>query len=127
MKVKSIISTLAAALVLGGGVVLVQNIAPVEAEAQTRNAKQIVDAAKAKGTIGETVAGYLAVAGGSPDSTVINAMNEINIGRKSLYTRKAREENLQIDVVATVFGEKLIADAGRGEKVLKKDGRWITK
>ncbi len=125
MKTKSIISTLAAALVLGGGVVLVQNIAPVQAEAQTNNAKQIVDQAKASGVLGETIAGYLA-APGSASSDVVNAMNEINIRRKSLYTRMARDQNVQIEVIAALTGEKVIAKARSGEKVLDKNGQWIT-
>jgi len=78
--------------------------------AQSQSAKVIVDTAKERGTIGETPAGYLAIVGGET-AAERNAMNEINIKRKALYTRKARAENLQVEVVAAIFGEKQILKA----------------
>ena len=103
-----ILTGLSAVALLAGGVVTVTTLGASEpAYAQTQSAKSVVDAAKARGTIGETPAGYLAVVGGET-AAERNAMNEINIGRKALYTRKARDENLQVEVVAAIFGEKQI-------------------
>ena len=56
-----------------------------------------------------------------------NAMNESNIRRKALYTRKALQENLQVEVIAAVFGEKQILKATPGQKVMNASGGWETK
>jgi len=122
-----ILTGLSAVALVAGGVVAVTTLGASEpAFAQTQSAKSIVDAAKARGTIGETPAGYLAVVGGET-AAERNAMNEINIGRKALYTRKARDENLQVEVVAAIFGEKQIVKASRGQKVMGANGAWQTK
>lgn len=122
-----ILTSLSALAIIGGGLITVTTLGVSEpATAQTVSAKSVVDAAKARGTIGETPAGYLAVVGGET-AAERNAMNEINIGRKALYTRKARDENLQIEVVAAVFGEKQIAKARPGHKIMTARGTWQTK
>ncbi len=122
-----ILTSLSALAVIGGGFFALTTLGVSEpAMAQTVSAKSVVDAAKARGTIGETPAGYLAVVGGET-AAERNAMNEINIGRKALYTRKARDENLQIEVVAAVFGEKQIAKARPGQKIMTARGTWQTK
>ena len=125
---KTIFTAISAVALIAGGTMAVASLGGSDATAQAQSAKSIVDSAKAKGVIGETVAGYLAETGsGSVTAAEKAAMNEINIGRKSIYTRKARAENLQVEVVATVFGEKQIAKANRGEKVMDASGSWRTK
>ena len=125
---KTIFTAISAVALIAGGTMAVASLGGSDATAQAQSAKSIVDSAKAKGVIGETVAGYLAETGsGSVTAAEKAAMNEINIGRKSIYTRKARAENLQVEVVATVFGEKQVAKANRGEKVMDASGSWRTK
>ena len=125
---KTIFTAISAVALIAGGTMAVASLGGSDATAQAQSAKSIVDSAKAKGVIGETVAGYLAETGsGAVSAAEKAAMNEINIGRKSIYTRKARAENLQVEVVATVFGEKQIAKANRGEKVMDASGSWRTK
>jgi len=110
----------------GGAAVVLTALTPPVAEAQS--SKAIVDGALSKGLIGETVSGYLAPVDGAVLSQgVRNAMNEINIGRKSVYTRLAREQNLSVEVVAALTGEKQIAKAPAGQKVLDRSGAWRTK
>ena len=115
------------------GVFMVGNVAIVahgffapEAVAQS-SAKSIVDSAIANGLIGETASGYLALVSGSASQSVVNAMNEINIGRKSLYTRLAREQNVAVEIVADLTGEKQIAKATLGSKYMNSQGQWVTK
>jgi len=122
-----ILTSLSAVALLAGGLTAITLLGTSEpALAQTQSAKTIVDAAKARGTVGETPAGYLAIVG---DETAAerNAMNEINIKRKALYTRKARAENLQVEVVAAIFGEKQIIKASPGHKIMSSNGAWQTK
>jgi len=123
-----ILSAFTALALIAGGTVAFTTLSSTPAVAQSQSAKSVVDSAKAKGVIGETIAGYLAETGsGSISAAERAAMNEINIGRKSIYTRKARAENLQVEVVAAVFGEKQIAKAKSGEKVMDSSGSWRTK
>jgi uncharacterized protein YdbL (DUF1318 family) len=123
-----ILSAFYAVALIAGGTVAFTTLSSTPAIAQSQNAKSVVDSAKTKGVIGETIAGYLAETGsGSISPSERAAMNEINIGRKSIYTRKARAENLQVEVVAAVFGEKQIAKAKSGEKVMDSSGSWRTK
>mgnify|MGYP000353380834 CR=1 FL=1 len=128
MMKKTIFTAISAITLLAGGTLAVATFGGTDATAQAQSAKSIVDSAKSKGVIGETIAGYLAETGqGSLSSAERAAMNEINIGRKSIYTKKARAENLQVEVVAAVFGEKQIAKSASGEKVMDSSGVWRKK
>jgi|GEM_PF-51116 len=126
MRKHTILSSLALSLALIGGVTTVAVTQAPEAAAQAQSAKSIVDAAKARQVIGETRGGYLDIAGDATQAE-INAMNEINIGRKSLYTKLARERNEQLDVVATLTGEKQIEKTPPGQMVKGADGVWVMK
>jgi len=125
---KTVFTAISAVALLAGGTMAIATLGGSEATAQAQSAKSIIGNAKAKGTIGETIAGYLAETGsGSVTAAERAAMNEINIGRKSIYTKKARAENLQVEVVAAVFGEKQLAKAKPGEKVMDSSGSWRSK
>ncbi len=95
--------------------------------AQMSSAKSIVDLAKSKGLVGERIDGYLGLVMGSVSPDVQSAVNEINIRRKTLYTKLAREQGVEIAIVAKLTGEKLIAKAKPGEKIMGNDGIWHTK
>jgi len=128
MMKKTIFTAISAITLLAGGTLAVATFGGTDATAQAQSAKSIVDSAKSKGVIGETIAGYLAETGqGSLSPAERAAMNEINIGRKSIYTKKARAENLQVEVVAAIFGEKQIAKSASGEKVMDSSGVWRKK
>ena len=127
MKMKSVFASIAAVLALSGAWMVGAALStPTPAVAQAASAKSIVDDAKRKGLIGETAAGYLAAVSANTPANVINAMNEINIGRKSVYTRLARAQNVQVEVVAALTGEKQIGKAAPGEKIMDKNGAWVT-
>ena len=124
---KNFLAAMGVMAILAGTGIAVTMVNPPVAQAQT-NAKSVVNDAMSKGLIGETVSGYLApVNGATVSQGVRNAMNEINIGRKSVYTRLARQQNLSVEVVAALTGEKQIAKAPAGRKVLDRSGSWRTK
>lgn len=126
MKIASKMTAAAmGAAFLFGGFALAPSLA-VLAQAQTSTAKPIVDAAKAKGQVGETIDGYLALVDPNAPADVQAAVNEINIRRKSVYTQLARQKNTSPDDVAGVSGEKLVAKAKSGEKVKLSDRQWHT-
>jgi uncharacterized protein YdbL (DUF1318 family) len=115
------------AAILGAGALSLTPHSANTAYAQAQSAKTIVDAAKSAGKVGETAAGYLeAVNGQSLDAATAAAMREVNIGRKAVYTRLARDQGVKTEVVAALTGEKQIEKAARGEFVLKASG-WQKK
>ncbi len=115
------------AAVLGAGAITLSATHTNEAQAQTQSTKALIDAAKTAGKIGETAAGYLdAVNGQSLDAATAAAMREVNIGRKSVYTRLARDQGVKTEVVAALTGEKQVEKAASGEYVLTAEG-WKQK
>jgi len=125
---KTVFTAISAIALLAGGTITIATFSGTDAAAQAQSAKSIINAAKTKGVIGETAAGYLAETGsGSVSAAERAAMNEVNIGRKSVYTRMARAKSVQIEVVAAITGEKQIAKAKPGEKVMDESGAWRTK
>jgi uncharacterized protein YdbL (DUF1318 family) len=112
---------------LGAGALVLNSQGLNVAQAQTQSAKALVDRAIAEGKVGETAAGYLAAVNGQAlDRATEAAMNEVNIGRKSVYTRLARDQGVKPEVVAALTGEKQIANAARGEYVMTATG-WKKK
>lgn len=122
---KLFVAGLLASALLASGALTLHTYGGSIAQAQS-DAKSIVDAAKNRGEIGEQIDGYLGVVS-SASPAVRAAMDEINIGRKAVYTRLAREQNVRVEVVARLTGEKQIAKATTGQYVLGDDGRWTQK
>lgn len=122
---KALTALFAAGLMFGAPALLMPST--ITAEAQINDAKKIVDQAKSDQLLGESASGYLVTVTDSIPQDVLDAMNEINIGRKALFTRKAREQNVQTEVIAQLTGEKLIANAAPGQRVRGSDGNWTTK
>ncbi|MCF6274180.1 MAG: YdbL family protein [Robiginitomaculum sp.] len=118
-----LISAAFAASIMVGTVALAPIWTP-NAVAQTASAKTIVDQAKTRGIVGEKLNGYLGIVRTDASAEIRAAVNEINIKRKSIYTRLAREQKVGIADVAGLTGEKLIAKAKPGEMVMLGDGQW---
>lgn len=123
---KSVTALFASALMVGGSALIPATFVGT-AQAQASDAKMLVDQAKDTGLIGESISGYLVAVSDNLPQSVLDAMNEINIGRKAVFTRKAREQNVQTEVIAQLTGEKLVTNAAPGQKVLDADGNWTTK
>lgn len=126
MNMKSAFMSAISVLMIGGSIYATSVVTMGEnAAAQNSSAKTIVDDAIAKGIVGETAAGYLALTSGSTSREVLNAMNEINAGRKQAYTELARDRATSIDIVAALRGEKQLANAERGSMIMTQQGQWI--
>ena len=128
MKITSkIIALSLATLSLGAGSMTLNVLDLNTVHAQSLSAKSIVDAAIRDGKIGETTAGYLAAVNGQAlDAATAAAMREVNIGRKAVYTRLARDQGVKTETIAALTGEKQIASAARGTYVLTATG-WQRK
>ncbi len=109
-----------------GGTAYAQTSNAQISSAQISNAKTVVEQAKAKGLVGEQIDGYLGFVKNDIPAQVRTAVNEINIKRKSVYTKIAREKGVSVSDVAGLSGEKLVAKAKPGTSVKLADGQWHT-
>jgi len=89
----------------------------------------VIDAAKARGVIGERMDGYLGfvVEGSEIDVAVRRKVNEVNAGRRALYERTARDTNTTIEQVGIVTGQKQISGLPSGQYYMNQTGQWIRK
>jgi len=94
------------------------------AYAQTVSAKSRVDQAKAEGLVGEQLDGYIGFVTQDISADIRAAVNEINIKRKSIFTKTARAKKVSVATIAGLTGEKLTAKAKPGEKIKLGDGSW---
>ena len=125
---KNLIAGFTALALLAGGAVAMHSLDLNTAHAQTKSAKAAVDAAKAAGQVGEQIDGYLGVVDGvSVSADIKAAVQEINIGRKAVYTNKARASNVRTEDVAGISGEKLVNRAPSGQMVKGTAGSWYKK
>ena len=85
--------------------------------------KAAVDAAKAAGTVGEQADGYLGIVS-SADGTVTAAVNEINAGRRQVYTQTATKSGVSPDAAGQATGAQLIAKVPGGQYFKPIGGAW---
>src|SRR5882757_5115217 len=76
--------------------------------------KATVDAAKAAGTVGEQADGYLGIVSGA-DGAVTAAVNEINAGRRQVYSQTAAKSGVTPDAAGQATGAQLIAKVPGGQ------------
>ena len=120
-KSKIILSALFAATTLYA---IAPSILGTQVIAQSVDAKSVVESAKAQGLVGEQIDGYLGFVKSDVPQNIRAAVNEINIKRKSVYTKIARDKGVSVSDVAGLSGEKLIAKAKPGQFVKLADGNW---
>ena len=88
--------------------------------------KAAVDAAKAAGTVGEQADGYLGIVSGA-DGTVTAAVNEINTGRRGVYSQTAAKSGVTPDAAGQATGAQLIAKVPGGQYFKPLGGAWTKK
>ncbi|MBE3485848.1 MULTISPECIES: YdbL family protein [unclassified Enterobacter cloacae complex] len=81
--------------------------------------------ARAQGRVGETLSGYLAHV--QHDAETLALVNRINAARTESYQQLADSNNLPVDEVAKMAGQKLVARAQPGEYVKGINGKWLKK
>lgn len=88
----------------------------------------VIDAAKERGTVGEQIAGYLAIVDGADaDPATRRKVNEINALRRQAYEGVVASTGESLDAVARVTGEKLVREAETGTFVFDDSDRWVRK
>lgn len=83
-------------------------------------------AARANGTIGEKMDGYLGFVG-NPSPALKALVGDLNIRRKASYADRARAQGVTIEEFAFTQGCLLIARTVPGEKYQAPDGSWQTR
>ncbi|KAA5945264.1 DUF1318 domain-containing protein [Enterobacter cloacae] len=81
--------------------------------------------ARAQGRVGETLSGYLAPVKQDPETLAL--VSHINAARTESYQKLADSNNLPVDEVAKMAGQKLVARAQPGEYVKGINGKWLKK
>ncbi len=81
--------------------------------------------ARQQGRVGETLNGYLAPL--RQDKETLALVKQINAARSESYQQLADDNNLPVDEVAKMAGQKLVARAQPGEYVQGLNGQWLRK
>ncbi|MGM1298633.1 YdbL family protein [Enterobacter hormaechei] len=81
--------------------------------------------ARAQGRVGENLSGYLAPV--QHDAETLALVSRINAARTESYQQLADSNNLPVDEVAKMAGQKLVARAQPGEYVKGINGKWLKK
>lgn len=80
--------------------------------------------AKAQGKVGELPTGYI---GAIVKSKEVDALvQQVNGKRKQLYLKMARKNNVQLDQIEALAGEKAMKKTRSGHYI-QKAGKWIKK
>jgi uncharacterized protein YdbL (DUF1318 family) len=84
------------------------------------------EAARAQGTIGEKMDGYLGIVG-SGDAALRRLIDDLNIKRRAVYADKAKAANATLEEYAFTAGCIAISRTAPGEKYQSPDGSWQTR
>lgn len=84
-----------------------------------------LEQARAQGLVGETLSGYLAPI--AQDKSTLALVKQINDARSESYQQLADSNNIPVDEVAKMAGQKLVSRAQPGEYVQGLNGKWLRK
>ncbi|GCG10343.1 hypothetical protein BvCmsF52A_03051 [Escherichia coli] len=93
-----------------------------------------LDEARTQGRVGETFYGYLValktygyLVALKTDAETEKLVTDINAERKASYQQLAKQNNVSVDDIAKLAGQKLVARAKPGEYVQGINGKWVRK
>lgn len=81
--------------------------------------------AREQGRVGETLSGYIAPIKQDPETLAL--VKSINEGRAQHYQQLADTNNVSLNEVARLAGQKLVDRAPAGEYVRGLNGQWMKK
>jgi uncharacterized protein YdbL (DUF1318 family) len=115
------------AISLSSAPVVLIAIATVPVVAQTAGEKAAVDAAKARGAVGEQGDGYLGFVAPSTDPMLAAAVAAINAGRMQLYRETAMRTGVSVDAAGQATAEQLFSRLPAGQYFRPLNGNWTRK
>ena len=90
--------------------------------------KALVDAAKARGIVGERTNGYLGFVGAASDAALKAAVDEINAGRHDVYAQAAAKNGVSIDAAGqSAFTNVIFPKLPAGDYYQNAAGAWVQK
>ncbi len=120
-------SAFTAAALAFAGVGLVATGSSIPAQAQSAAEKSLVDAAKARGQVGEQGDGYLGFVTPSTDPALAAAVAAINSGRMQAYRDTAMRTGVSVDAAGQATAQQLFARVPPGQFFKPLSGDWSRK
>jgi len=128
MKKSSLFKAVMVALTMASSVVAAGALVSTPAAADVAASKALVDAAKAKGTVGERNNGYLGFVSGSGDAATKAAVDEINAGRSSVYGQAAAKNGVSPEAAGiSAYANVIVPKLKAGEYYQDANGNWVKK
>ena len=101
-------------------------VAAGAAFAQTSQQKAMIDAAKARGAVGEQSDGYLGFREPSSDAALVQAVTITNDARRAGYGRSAQAVGTTVEVAgARAFETIVMPRISSGEWYRNAQGQWV--
>lgn len=113
--------------VLSVAVLPIAALTAAPASAQSADAKSVVDAAKAKGVVGEQGDGLLGFVAGGGDAATTAAVNDINAGRRKVYAATAAKSGVTPDAAGEATAQILFKKVQPGEFYKPLGASWVRK
>jgi uncharacterized protein YdbL (DUF1318 family) len=123
----TLVSVLAGWLFLIGASAALLPAAIIPASAQSDAAKALIDAAKARGAVGEQGDGFLGFVMPAADPALAAAAAEINAGRAQVYRETAARTGVTADAAGQATAQQLFARLPTGQYFKPLNGNWVRK
>jgi len=128
MKTKSVMKIALAALMIAGSGIAATALIATPASADVASSKALVDAAKAKGTVGEQSDGLLGFVHGGGDAALKAAVDEINAGRREVYGQAAAKNGVSVEAAGqSAFTNVIFPKLAAGQYYRDASGSWKQK
>jgi uncharacterized protein YdbL (DUF1318 family) len=128
MKTKSMMKTALTALMIAGAGLSLAAVIAAPASADVASAKAAVDAAKARGIVGEQSDGFLGFVHGGGDAALKAAVEEINAGRREVYGQAAAKNGVSIEAAGqSAFANVIFPKLPAGQYYRDASGNWTKK
>ncbi|WP_443748395.1 YdbL family protein [Asticcacaulis solisilvae] len=128
MKTLSVMKIALTALMIAGSGVAATALIATPASADVATSKALVDAAKAKGTVGEQSDGFLGFVHGAGDAGLKAAVDEINAGRREVYGQAAAKNGVSVDAAGqSAFTNVIFPKLSAGQYYRDASGAWKQK
>lgn len=85
-----------------------------------------LDQYRADGVIAERYDGYVEVRGSGPGDAA-SLVRQVNDERRAIYEKRAREQNVPVSAVGTLFAKKIVESAPRGTYFRLQNGQYQRK
>ncbi len=128
MKTNSVIKFAVTALMIAGAGVATTALITAPASASVAASKTLVDAAKAKGMVGEQSDGFLGFVHGGGDAALQAAVDEINDGRREVYGQAAAKNGVSVEAAGqSAFTNVILPRLSAGQYYRDAAGNWVKK